>query len=221
MQEQETKAIGAYIQRLFLPADPRLEGALLVAQAEGLPSIQVPYEVGRLLSILAGASGARRILEIGTLGGFSAMHLARSLPADGQIVSLEVNSHHADVARRTIAQAGLADRVDVRVGPALESLPGLVNEPQFDMAFIDADKPSYPAYFEWCRRLVRVGGLIVADNVLVFTAVNDPNTTDERGRAMDAMNRAAASDPGLLSIILPVRDGRDGVLIAFVTAPLA
>ncbi len=201
-----------YIRELFLPQDDVLDAALRRAHDAGLRPIQVPAEVGRLLGILARASGAKRILEIGTLGGFSAIHLARALPENGRLVTLELDPHHASVAAENLAAAGLSDRADVRVGPALDTLAGLAGEAPFDLAFVDADKTSYPAYFEWCLRLVRPGGLIVVDNVLIGRRGGD----DSARGAIDAMNRAAASDPRFEAIVLPVRGGADGLLIGVV-----
>jgi caffeoyl-CoA O-methyltransferase len=207
----------AYIRDLFLPPDPQLEAALKRAAAAGLRSIQIPPELGRLLTILVQAIGARRVLEIGTLGGYSAIHLARALPADGRLISLELDERHAQVARENLSDAGLADRADVRVGAALSLLPALTAEAAFDLAFIDADKESYPAYLDWCLRLVRPGGMIVVDNVLSHNVMS-PTANDASGRAIAAMNEAAAHDPRLDAIIVPTRDGRDGVLLAVVRA---
>jgi len=204
MTNENAQRTTTYIRDLFLPHDDALDGALQRAHAAGLRSIQVPPEVGRLLGILARAAGAKRILEIGTLGGYSAIHLARALPEEGRLITLELDSRHAEVARENLAAAGLAARVEVRLGPALDLLPSLAADNPFDLAFIDADKESYPAYLDWCLRLVRPGGLIVVDNVL------------RRGDAIDAMNRAAASDPRLEALILPVRDGADGILVGVV-----
>ena len=208
---------GSYIRDLFLAPDPQLEAALQRAAAAGLRSIQVPPELGRLLGILVRATGARRVLEIGTLGGYSAIHLARALPADGRLISLEIDERHAQVARENLSEAGLADRAEIRVGAALDLLPALGGDAPFDLAFIDADKGSYPAYLEWCLRLVRPGGMIVADNVLSRGVVS-PTDDDVDGQAIAAMNEAAARDPRLDAIIVPARDGRDGVLLAAVRA---
>src|SRR5690349_15963465 len=184
----------AYIRDLFLAPDPQLEAALQRAAAAGLRSIQVPPELGRLLSILVQAAGARRVLEIGTLGGYSAIHLARALPPDGRLISLEIDERHAQVARENLSQAGLAQRAEVRVGAALDLLPALTADAPFDLAFIDADKVSYPAYLGWCMRLVRPGGMIVVDNVLSHGVVL-ATADDASGRAIAAMNEAAALDP--------------------------
>ncbi len=210
--------IASYIRNLFLPPDPQLEAALQRAAAAGLRSIQVPPELGRLLGILVQATGARRVLEIGTLGGYSAIHLARALLPDGRLISLEIDERHAQVARENLSQAGLADRAEVRVGAALDLLPALSAEAPFDLAFIDADKETYPAYLEWCVRLVRPGGMIVVDNVLSRSGIVSPTADDAAGRAIAAMNEAAARDPRLDAIIVPARDGRDGVLLAAVRA---
>jgi predicted O-methyltransferase YrrM len=207
----------SYIRDLFLPPDPQLEAALQRAAAAGLRSIQVPPELGRLLGILVQATGTRRVLEIGTLGGYSAIHLARALPPDGRLISLEIDERHAQVARENLSGAGLADRAEVRVGAALDLLPALSAEAPFDLAFIDANKESYPSYLEWCMRLVRPGGMIVADNVLSH-GVMHPAADDAGGRGIAAMNEAAARDPRLSAIIVPARDGRDGVLLAVVRA---
>jgi predicted O-methyltransferase YrrM len=215
MSDESNRQINAYIGELFLRRDDILEAALQRAQETNLHPIQVPPELGRLLGILVRAVGACRVLELGTLGGYSAIHLARALPAGGRLLSLEVDPRHAAVARENLERAGLADRTEVRVGSALDLLPSLAGGEPFDFAFIDADKTSYPAYFDWCLRLVRPGGLIVADNVLRGVTAEE-RQNDEGARAVDAMNRAAAADPRLDAIILPVRDGRDGVLIAAV-----
>ena len=138
------------------------------------------------------------------------------MPEDGRLITLELDPRHAEVARENLAAAGLADRVEVRLGRALDLLPSLAAEAPFDLAFIDADKESYPAYLDWCLRLVRPGGLIVADNVLDRGRVVEVQHGDPRGGAIDAMNRAAASDPRLEALILPVRDGSDGILVGVV-----
>ena len=208
--------IGTYIRELFLDPDQALETALARARAANLPAIQVPADTGKLLTILARLARAHRILEIGALGGYSGIHLARALPTGGRLISLEASPLHAEIARDNLAQAGLGDQAEVRLGKAIDLLPKLANEEPFDMAFIDADKPSYPAYLDWCIRLVRPGGLIIADNALQNGRVADLGNTDEGVRAIDKMNRAAAANPRLDAIILPNRDGKDGLLIAFV-----
>lgn len=218
MAENTVNRTDEYIHRLFIPDDPALQAIPEHAKAEGLPPIGVPPTLGRLLGILIRATGARRVVEIGTLGGYSATWMARALPADGKIISLELDPHHAEVARANLAQAGVGAKVEIRVGRALDLLPALVAEGPFDFAFIDADKGGYPDYLAWAREHVRVGGVIVADNVLRGGRVLDANAADGDSSAMDRFNHAAASDPRLDAIIVPNRDGRDGVLIATVIA---
>jgi predicted O-methyltransferase YrrM len=208
--------IDTYIQNLFIPDDPTLTEAVADASTAGLPTIQVPASLGKLLGILVRATGARRVLEIGTLGGYSAIWMARALPADGRLISLEVSERHADVARANLARAGVAERVEVRVGAALDSLPALADGEPFDLVFIDANKDGYPAYLDWALRLVHPGSLIVADNVLRGGAVADPDNTAPDMRAVDRFNRATAGDPRLDATILPNRGGNDGILIAVV-----
>lgn len=214
--QAQDKAAG-YIRELFLPPDPVLDSFEAQLQAAGIPSIQVPPELGKLLSLLVRSSGARRILEIGTLGGYSAAWMARTLPDDGRLVSLELEPRHAEFARSFLEQAGVSEKVEVIVGPALETLPMLLERehPDFDLAFIDADKAAYPAYLDWAMRFVRPGGLIVGDNVLRGGQVAEPGD-DADLRGLDEFNRHAAASPLLDSLILPNRDGRDGVLIAVV-----
>jgi predicted O-methyltransferase YrrM len=170
--------VDAFIEGRLVPADPALEAALAANAAAGLPAIDVAPTQGKLLNILARMVGARRILEIGTLGGYSTIWLARALPVDGRLITLEAEPRHAAVARENIARAGLGDRVEVRLGPALDSLPRL--EGPFDFVFIDADKPRNPDYLDWAVRLSRPGTVIVCDNVV------------RGGRIADAENRDAA-----------------------------
>jgi predicted O-methyltransferase YrrM len=169
----EFDQVDAYLNGVLLAPDPALDQALADSDAAGLPQIAVAPNQGRMLKLLAQMAGARRILEIGTLGGYSTIWLARALPADGRLVSLEYAPKHAEVARTNLARAGLADRVEVRVGRALDLLPTL--EGPFDFTFIDADKPSNPDYFQWALRLSRPGSVIVVDNVVRAGGVADPH----------------------------------------------
>jgi len=155
-----------YIEDRLLAPDPMLDAALETSRAAGLPPIHVAPNQGKLLQLLALAIGARRILEIGTLGGYSTIWLARALPHDGRLVSLELDAKYAELARANIARCGLADKVEVRVGPALDTLAELPDAPPFDLVFIDADKPSNPEYLDAALRLTRPGSLIVVDNVV-------------------------------------------------------
>lgn len=216
MPDEAGERIDAYIRDLFITEDDALRGAVAGARAEGLPGIQVPPALGKLLSILVRATRARRILEIGTLGGYSGIWLARALPDDGRLLSLELDPHHAEVARRHFAAAGLAGRTEVRVGAALDTLPTLLSEGPFDLVYIDADKDNYPAYLDWALRLTQSGSLIVADNVLRGGAVIAPAEGDRGGAGIHAFNEKAAHGGQLDAIIIPNRNGRDGVLIGVV-----
>jgi predicted O-methyltransferase YrrM len=173
MAETRWAAVDAWIGERLLPPDPVLDAALATNAAAGLPAIDVSPAHARLLQILARMAGARRILEIGTLGGFSTIHLARALPEGGRLVTLEAVRKHAEVARANLARAGLADRVEVIVGPALATLPGL--DGPFDFVFIDADKESNPDYLEQALRLSRPGTVIVCDNVVRDGRIADPS----------------------------------------------
>ena len=185
-----------YFGQFFNAPDPALDDTLEANAEAGLPAIDVAPNHGRLLHILARMMGARRILEIGTLGGYSTICLARALPReDGQVVTLESNPKHAEVARSNLARAGLADRVEVRVGPAIETLPTLTGP--FDFVFIDADKPSTAAYFEWALKLARPGTVIVIDNVVREGAVLDPKSTDPNVIGMRRFHEQLAVTPGI------------------------
>jgi len=221
MTEKTDNGVEQYIARLFTPDDPALDAVVARAKAEGLPAISVPPSLGRLLGILIGATGARRVVEIGTLGGYSAVWMARALPAGGKIISLELDRHHADVARANWEAAGVAEKIEVRIGRALDLLPALVPDAPFDFVFIDADKGGYPDYLAWATANVRVGGLIVADNVLRGGRVLAPDAADADAQAMARFNETAAHDPRLDALIVPNRDGRDGILIATVRSPVA
>ena len=197
MDDSRWAEVDRYIENTLLPRDPVLEAALADGAAAGLPAINVSPAQGKLLFILASAMGARRILELGTLAGYSTIWMARALPPGGRLVTLEVNPHHADVARRNLARAGVADRVEVRVGPALDELGRLALErvEPFDLIFIDADKVSYPAYFPAVLSLSRPGTLILADNIIRKGAVATPDSTDENVRAVRRFNALVGAEP--------------------------
>jgi predicted O-methyltransferase YrrM len=180
MSDQWT-AVDAYLAATLIGGDPALDAALAANRTGGLPAIDVSPVQGKLLHLLARLIGARHILEVGTLGGYSTICLARALPADGRIVSLEIDPHHADVARANCDRAGVGDRVEIRVGPASNSLAALAAEAgtPFDMAFIDADKPGNPAYVQAALGLSRPGGLIVVDNVVRAGRILDAGSKDE------------------------------------------
>lgn len=173
MSEQVWKQVDDYIVGSMVGVDKVLKDAQAAAKAAGLPHIAVSAAQGKMLHLMAKSIGAKRILEVGTLGGYSAIWLARALPEGGQLVTLEIDPKHAEVARRNVANAGLGSKVDVRLGPALETLPKL--EGPFDMAFIDADKESNLAYFDHALRMSRKGSLIIVDNVVRDGKVIDPN----------------------------------------------
>jgi caffeoyl-CoA O-methyltransferase len=207
--------IDGYIEHLFGTSDEVLEATLRDSRRGGLPEINVSPNQGRLLRLLAETAGARRILEIGTLGGYSAIHLARGLPEDGALISLELDEHHAAVARNNVEWAGLSDIVEVRVGDAHKLLDELIEngEDPFDLVFIDADKEGYPDYLEASLRLVRPGSLILGDNTIRGGTVLDPQ--EETARATREFNRLVAEDPRLYGIVLPlIRERIDGMTIA-------
>jgi len=180
MSENQWAAVDRYITDLLVPPDPALEAAIEATAAAGLPPINVAPNQGKLLHLLARLQGARSILEVGTLGGYSTIWLARALPVVGRLITLEVDPRHAEVASANIARAGLADVVELRLGPALKTLPQLAAERRgpFDLVFIDADKPSNPDYFAWALKLSHRGSLIIVDNVVRNGAVIDDANRD-------------------------------------------
>jgi predicted O-methyltransferase YrrM len=207
--------IDGYIEHLFGTSDEVLEATLRDSRRGGLPEINVSPNQGRLLRLLVEITGARRILEIGALGGYSAIHLARGLPEDGELISLELDEHHADVARNNVERAGLSDIVEVRVGDAHRLLTGLIEDGEgpFDLVFIDADKEGYPDYLEASLRLVRPGSLILGDNTIRGGTVLDPQ--EETARATREFNRLVAEDHRLHGMVLPlIRERIDGMTIA-------
>ena len=180
MSRKTWNAVDSYIVESLLPADPALDAALAANSKAGLPAIDVSAAQGKLLNLLVRMSGAKRILEIGTLGGYSTIWLARALPSDGKVVTLELEPHHAKVARANLERAGLSELVDLRVGPALESLAALAKEGAgpFDMVFIDADKPNNPNYLSWAMKFSRPGTVIICDNVIRDGAVLNEDGSD-------------------------------------------
>jgi caffeoyl-CoA O-methyltransferase len=215
-QAQLRESIQQAIVAQFAVEDKGLHTALSAAKAQGLPEIQISPIQGKMLQVLATACNARTILEIGSLGGYSGIWLARALPADGRLITLEINPTHAQAVRNAFAQAGLADRCEVRIGKALDVLPELQNKAPFDLVFIDADKASYPDYLTWALRLSRPGSIIVADNCIrggqVFQSSVDADTA-----GIIEYNRRVASDPQLVSLVLPMDDGyTDGFAISVV-----
>ncbi|UVK53031.1 O-methyltransferase [Mesorhizobium sp. AR02] len=180
MSKKTWAAVDGYIVDALFEADPALDAVLAANRDQGLPPIDVSPAQGKLLSLLARIQSAKRILEVGTLGGYSTIWMARALPADGRIVTLELDPHHASVAQSNFDRAGVSERVDLRVGPALQSLAALSSENAgpFDLIFIDADKPNNPHYLSWAMRLSRPGTVIICDNVIRDGAVLDGDGHD-------------------------------------------
>ena len=198
--------LGDYLAALFAPEDEILAGLREEADRSGLPPIAISPDTGRLLQVLISAIRATRILEVGTLGGYSSIWMARALPAGGKIRTIEADPKHAEFARRWIVRARMQDRVEVIVGRALEVLPSFDGE-SFDAVFLDADKEPLPTYLEWALRLVRPGGMIIADNALWGGRVLDERVTDDATRGVREFNRRFAAEPRLTSIIVPTHDG--------------
>jgi predicted O-methyltransferase YrrM len=218
MTDPNWEAVDAYFEGKLFPADPVLEECLRASAAAGLPNIQVSPAQGRLLYLLAKTSGARRILEVGTLGGYSTICLARALPAVGSLVTLELDPKHAEVARANLARAGLAGKVEVVVGPALESLPKLKAEKRgpFDLFFLDADRPNNRAYVDWVLRLGRTGSILIVDNVVRRGEVADPTNTDPSVRGVREMIDALATEGRVSATAIQTvgKKGYDGFLLA-------
>jgi len=218
MAHETWTQVDHYITALLGGNDPVLEVALRDSDAAGLPSIQVSAAQGKLLHLLAQSLNARRILELGTLGGYSAIWLARALPPDGRLLTLEFEPKHAAVARANLARAGLFAQVEVRVGPALAELQRLAAGPRdpFDLIFIDADKPGYPDYFTWALKLARRGTVIIADNVVRGGAVIDAQSSNPGVSGVRRMNDLVAAEPRVSATIIQTvgAKGYDGFLFA-------
>jgi predicted O-methyltransferase YrrM len=221
VNEKVWSDVDDYIVDHLVPRDPVLDAVLAANHAAGLPAIDVSAAQGRLLHILVAMMGARRVLEIGTLGGYSSICMARALPADGRLVSLEYSTHHAEVARANIAAAGLADKVEVRVGAALDSLERLAAEKAgpFDFVFIDADKPNNANYLDWALRLSRSGTVIVCDNVVRDGQVIDAKSSNGSVVGSRAAIESQGRNERLVATALQTvgHKGYDGFSIAVVT----
>jgi len=194
-----------YITELFAAEDPILSNIRARHESEKLPAINVSPEEGKLLHLLLLLIQAKTVLEIGSLGGYSGVWLARALPADGRLVTIERDPKHARIAREAFAAAGLQDRIELLEGPALEVLPTL--KPGFDAVFIDADKEPLPHYFAWGMKLLRRGGLLLSDNAFFHGAAVDPNDQSPNAEGVRKFNELASRDPRLVATIIPVRDG--------------
>jgi predicted O-methyltransferase YrrM len=222
MSREQWTAVDEYITGLLVPQDAALQAALEASAAAGLPDIQVTPNQGKLLALLAQALHARSILEIGTLGGYSTIWLARALPADGRLITLELEPKHAEVARANLARAGVANKAEVRLGRALDTLPLLAAEKRepFDLIFIDADKTSNADYFAWALRLSRPGTLIVIDNVIRNGAVVDAASRDPNVQGVRRLNEVLAKEPRVSVTELQTvgSKGYDGLAFALVTS---
>jgi predicted O-methyltransferase YrrM len=217
-ESQLWNEVDDYFATLLAPADETLTAALRDSDAAGLPQIAVAPNQGKLLQLLAEIQGARRILEIGTLGGYSTIWLGRALPADGRLITFEYDATHAEVARRNLARAGLDKITEVRVGPALESLPKLAEEnPEpFDFVFIDADKVNNPHYVEWALKLTRPGSLIVVDNVVREGEILDEHSRDANVRGTRALYAVMGAEPRVTATAIQTvgSKGYDGFALA-------
>ena len=225
MNPEQWTAVDRYISDMLVPPDEALDAALAASNAAGLPQIAVAPNQGKLLHILARLRGAKRILEIGTLGGYSTIWLARALPRGGRLITLESDQKHADVARGNIAHAGLASVVTLHVGPALETLPKLAAEGAgpFDLTFIDADKPNIPSYFEWALKLASPKGLIIVDNVIRDGAIIDEKSTDPSVLGVRRLNEMLRDDKRLSATTIQTvgSKGYDGLTIAVLLPDVA
>ncbi len=224
MTQELWSAVDRYIADLFVGRDAALDSALEGSAAAGLPSIAVAPHEGKLLMLLARAIGASRILEIGTLGGYSTIWLARALPNEGQLITLEYDAKHADVARANIKRAGLAHVVELRLGRALDTLPQIAAEGlgPFDLIFIDADKQGYADYLTWSLKLARRGTLIIADNVVRDGKIIDADSSDTMVQGVRRFNELLAAEPRVSATAIQTvgSKGYDGMAIALVIADL-
>ncbi len=220
MDQEQWTAVDRHYSNLLVPDDPVLDSALRESAAAGLPEIHVSRNQGKMLQILAQSHRATRILEIGTLGGYSTIWLARALPAEGRLVTLEYEARHAEVAVRNLARAGFANRVEVRVGRAQDTLPQLAAEGAgpFDFIFIDADKQGYPEYFAWALKLSRPGSLFVADNVVRNGGVIDGASADPSIQGVRRMGEWVAREPRVTATAIQTvgSKGYDGFMLMLV-----
>ncbi|HEX3772465.1 MAG TPA: O-methyltransferase [Polyangiaceae bacterium] len=220
MTQEQWTSVDRYITDLFVPKDAALEAALEASHEAGLPAINVAPNQGKLLNLLARMHGAKKVLEIGTLGGYSTIWLGRALPAGGKVVTLEADPKHAEVARANVARAELAQVVDVRVGKALDTLPKIAGENlgPFDLFFIDADKANIPSYFEWSLKLSRPGSVIIVDNVVRGGRVLDAQSADVNVQGVRKFNEIVAADKRVSATEIQTvgSKGYDGFALALV-----
>ena len=220
MTQETWTRVDHYISDILGLSDDVLDSALSESEKAGLPAIAVSVPQGKLLNLLGRLCRAQRILEIGTLGGYSTIWMARALEPGGDLITLEIDPKHAEVARTNMARAGFSDRVEVRVGPAIEWLPKIVAEKKapFDLIFIDADKPSIPDYFTWSLRLSRPGTVIVVDNVVREGAVTDAASEDASVNGVRRLNEMIAAEPRVSATVLQTvgTKGYDGFAVVLV-----
>jgi len=220
MDQKVFKEVDQYISDLFIPQDDALIAAELSHKQEGIPHINVSPNMGKLLYLLVKLTNAKKILELGTLAGYSTIWMAKALPDDGRLISLEIDPRHAGIARKNISRSGLSDKIEIHVGKAIDLLPVLVKENAgpFDMIFIDADKPPYTEYFELSLKLSRPGTLIIADNVIRDGKVLDPSQEDPMVKGAQRFNKALAAHKGVDATILQTIGVKeyDGMAIAIV-----
>jgi len=220
MDQETWTAVDRYFTDAAVGTDAALDAAAAAAQAAQLPPVSVTPAYGKLLHLIARAQGAKRILEIGTLAGYSTIWLARAVPPNGRVITLEFNPKHAEIARANLARAGLADRVELRVGPALDSLSQIAGgrEQPFDFVFIDADRPNVAVYFDWAVKLARSGSIIVVDNVVRTGRVLDTSTSDPEIVGVRRFVERLASDPRVSATMMQMvsSKGHDGFALALV-----
>lgn len=222
MNQEQWTAVDSYISETVVPSDAALDAALEASIKAELPAIAVTPNQGKLLHIFARLVNARRILEIGTLGGYSTIWLARALPDDGRLISLELNPKHAEVARGSIDRAGLTRKVEVKLGKALDTLPKLAAEGSgsFDLIFIDADKASIPEYFKWSLKLSRPGSVIIVDNVVRKGAIIEADSRDQDVQGVRRLNEMLAKEKRVTATTIQTvgSKGYDGITVALVNA---
>lgn len=220
MDQERWTSVDRFLEDRFIGPDAALDAALQASRDANLPNIQVSPAQGKMLHLLARGMGARNILEIGTLGAYSTIWLARALPAGGRLITLEAESKHAEVARANLARAGLSDVVELRLGRASETLPQLVAERRgpFDLIFIDADKPGYTEYLGWSLKLSRPGTVIVSDNVVRKGAVADPASDDVKVQGVRQFLEVLAAEPRVSATVVQTvgSKGYDGFALAVV-----
>ncbi|MFO1022980.1 MAG: O-methyltransferase [Planctomycetales bacterium] len=224
MNQDQWASVDDYLGEMLVQPDAALNQALQDSAAAGLPAINVTPPQGKFLHLLARIHGAKRILEIGTLGGYSTIWLARALPSDGKLVTLEIEPLHAQVARQNLDRAGLSDRVEIILGKATDTLAKMVQENRgpFDLIFIDADKPGNPEYFQWALKLTHPGGVIIVDNVIRKGAVVDAASDDPNVQGVRRLNELIAAEKRVTATALQTvgSKGYDGFAVIFVNAPV-